>query len=76
MLKLYHDGGRKIDVARRDVIGMLMPTAGEGLLAHLRKKYNPRAFNEPNIEALQVHLTPLLAMYLYLFNHTQRCDIT
>ena len=36
MLKLYHDGGRKIDVPCWDVIGVLMPS--EGVMAHIRKK--------------------------------------
>jgi hypothetical protein len=37
MLKLYHDGGHKIGAARRDVLGVLMPT--QSLLDHMLKKY-------------------------------------
>ena len=54
MLKLYKDGGHEIDVARRDVISLLMPT--DGLLAHLWKRYNLREFTQPNIYKLQEYL--------------------
>ncbi len=72
MLKLYHDGGRKIGLARRDVfkLGVLMPT--ESLLTHMRKKYKLQDFTGANINKLQERLAPLRAMYLELFNHTQR----
>ena len=74
MLKLYKDGGHEIDVARRDVISLLMPT--DGLLAHLWKRCNLREFTQPNIYKLQEYLARLRAMYLDLFNNTQRWDIT
>ena len=73
-LKLYHDGGRKIGLARRDVLGVLMPT--QSLLEHMRKKYKLEAFTQENINRLQDRLAPLRAMYVELFNHTQRFFVT
>ena len=72
LLKLYHDGGRSIQVTRRDVIGVVMPT--EGILAHLRKKYKLQEFTQPNIDALALRLEPLRNMYHDLFHDTGGWD--
>ncbi len=49
-LKIYHDGRRKISLARRVVLGVLMST--QSLLDHMRKRYKLQAFNQENINRL------------------------
>ncbi len=74
MLKLYHDSGRKIGLAHRDVLGALMPT--QSLLDHMRKKYKLEDFTQKNINKLQNRLAPLHAMYDELFHRTDRFFVT
>ena len=72
MLKLYHDGGKSIQVTPRDVLAVVMPT--EGILTHLRKKYELQEFTQPNIDALALRLEPLRNMCHELFHNTSGWD--
>mmetsp|Transcript_33861 Transcript_33861/g.71032 ORF Transcript_33861/g.71032 Transcript_33861/m.71032 type:complete len:128 (-) Transcript_33861:555-938(-) len=61
LLKNFHAGDRNIDVARRDVIRVLMPT--EGVMEHPQRKYKLQEFTQTNIDALYLRLQPLRDMY-------------
>ncbi len=74
MLKSYHDSGWKIGLARRDVLGVFMPT--QSLLDHMLKKYKLEDFTQENINKLQNRLAPLHAMNDELFHHADRFFVT